>query len=328
MTFFEKLTHYFQKYGMLIISGLLVFVIILVIVGWFSRSSGASNPAISGEQVRTLANKLFEYGLYPAAIEQYKHYLDFYTADTKEQANINYIMGNIYFDRLRDYEGALAHYTKVKYFYPESNLIPDVNKKTVACLERLQRTMDARQMLRETTSLDSNQAAPSRPGEVIAKFGNRQVTQGDLDFEISQLPPYLQAQFSTPAGKKQFLEQYISTELLYDTAVRADLAKDKEVIERTFQAKKQIMAQKYLELQIAEQVQIKPADVELYFQAHQADYAEKDKDGKIIKAKSLAEVQQQVVQDLARERQTKAYQELIERLNRTQAVQVYDDKIK
>jgi hypothetical protein len=192
----------------------------------------------------------------------------------------------------------------------------------------LQRTQDAHQMLEETTSLDTSQVRKSRPGEVVARIGDRQITQGDLEFEIGQLPPMMQSQFQSAEAKKKFLEQYIATELLYETAKRANLDKDKEVIEGTFQAKKRLMAQKYAEDEITQKIDIKPEDLELYYKANKERYAEKDDDGKVIREKPLAEVQQQVFQDLALERQNKAYEELIQRLTRAQSVEIYDDKIK
>lgn len=319
---------FLKENGIFILTGLSVIIFILMAVSLFLQPTTGGKNMMEGEKIRDLANKLFEWKLYQQAIEQYEYYLNFYTAEEETQSNINYIIGNIYFDRLHDYEGALTHYAKVKYFYPESRLIPDVNKKVVSCLERLQRSMDAKQMLDESTSLDTSGVRKARPGEVIAKLGDRKVTQGDLNFEISQLPPYVQGQFSTPEGKKKFLEQYIATELLFDTAKRAGLDKNKDVIEGTFQAKKQLMAQKYLEEEISRQIDIKPDDVELYYQANKQKYDEKDKDGKTAREKSLQEVQQQVFQDLVREKQAKAYEELIQRLTRAQSVEIYDDKIK
>ncbi|MCK5739001.1 hypothetical protein KAH55_07465 [bacterium] len=315
-----------KKYGLL--SVLIGVVVILMLLVGSLMFSGKQNMQIPGSQIRELANKLYEWKLYPEAIHQYQYYLDFYTADKDELGNINYIIANIYFDRLRDYQGALTHYAMVKYFSPKSNLVSDVNKKIVACLERLERTQDARQVLNASTALDTEQVLATRPGTVIAEFGDRKVTQGDLDFELTQLPAYVQEQFKAPEDKKKFLEQFIATELMYETAKRAGLDQDKEVIQGAFQAKKQLMAQKYLEQEITRDMSFKPEDVELYFKANSEKYAERDEDGEVTRQKSLAEVQQQVAQDLIREKQTKAYQELIDRLTRAQNVKIYDDKIK
>ena len=125
----------------------------------------------------------------------------------------------------------------------------------------------------------------------------------------------------------QFLQQHIAEELLYDSAKRKGLEKDKDVLEGTFRAKKRLMAQKILEEELQGKIDIKEADVELYYKANKDKYAEKDEDGKIIRQKSFQESAQQVAQDLFLERQEEAYRELISRLTKAENVTIYEKKI-
>jgi len=201
-----------------------------------------------------------------------------------------------------------------------------VNKKIVACLERLRRSADAQQVLNETTSLNPVKHK-KRPGAVVAKIGDREITQGDLDFEISQLPPSVQSQYKDKSQKLQFLKQYVATELLYDTAKRKGLAKDKDVVEATFQAQKNFMVQKLLQQEISKNVKIDDSDIELYYKANKDKYAEKNKKGKVIRIKPLNEVRSQVVQDLQKEKQQTAYQKLIDRMIHAENVAIYSDKV-
>lgn len=306
----------FIKYG--------VFLGILFIL---AGCSGDDKPKLDGAKVRKLANNLYEWKLYKQAIKEYENYLIYFSQDEQEVANINYVIANIYFERLHDYENALSHYLKIKHYFPESRLVQDANKKIVTCLERLERSTDAHQALEETTNLEPDKIQRKRPGEVIATIGKREITQGDLDFEISQLPPYLKSQFTDKKKKKEFLEQYIATELFYDTAKRQALDKDSEVIEGAFQAKRRLMVQKLLKQQIEQKVNIQPEDVELYYEANKDKYVEKDKDGKVVREKTLQEAQEQVAQDLFMERQQQVYNELLQRLMRAESVEIYDDKI-
>ncbi|MFQ5636826.1 MAG: hypothetical protein ACE5IR_02385, partial [bacterium] len=236
-------------------------------------------------------------------------------------------IGNIYFERQRDYENALAYYLKIKHLYPESSLIAEVNKKMVQCLERLERSADAEQVLQEAALLDPSHAKKSRPGQVIAKIGNRRITSGDLEFEIRQLPPYMRKQLSERSKKIDFLRQYIATELFYDSAKRQGLDKDKDVVEAAFQAKKNFMVQKLLEKEISQSVNINDSDIELYYKAHKEKYAEKDDDGKVTKIKPLADVRQQVIQSLLLERQQEAYNLKLQKMMRELAVEIYEDRI-
>ncbi len=299
----------------------------LILLILFSGCGGDARKA-DADKIRTYANALYQRRLYQHAADVYQHYLDSYKTDENTKANIHFTIANIYFERINDYENALSHYLKIKHVYDKSSLIPQVDKRIIECLERLQRSADARQALKEATHLDWDSSRESRPGDVVAKIGEREITTGDLNFRISQLPDYLQQQFEDPQARLEFLKQYISTELLYDAALRMGLDKDKEIIEGAFQAQKQLMVQKYLEQEIAEQMgQITREDAELYFKAHKERYAEKDEDGNIVKEISFRDAAQQAAQDLAMERQQKAYEELMRRIFQTEQVRIFSDRI-
>ncbi len=304
------------------------FLILCLFIGAvLSGCSSSSQPTIEPEKIREYANELYNRQLFEQALEQYRFYLNNYALEEKEQANITYQIANIYFDRLKDYHNALAEFLKIRTLYPESPLLSEVNKKVVACLERMQRPEDAQQALNESTSLEGF-ARESRPGEVIARIGDRSITQGDLDFEISQLPPEVRAQFLRKENRLEFLRRYIATELMYDSARRQGLDQDKDVLENSFQAKKSFMVQKLLEQEISKKVQIDPNDVQLYYEAHKDDFAEKDEDGNVKRVPPLQEINSQVAQRLFQERYKATYEELISSLLRAEGVNIYDDLVK
>jgi tetratricopeptide (TPR) repeat protein len=289
--------------------------------------SDKTDVNLSEDKIINLANTYYNSELYTAAIAEYKELLANYDIDRNRQANIYYQIATIYFERVHDYEKALENYLRIKYIYPESSLQAEVGKQIVNCLERLERSQDAQRVLDREAALKPDEVEESRPGEVIAKIGNKKITQGDLEFEIKHMPPYLQTQLSSKSKKIEFLRQYIAEELLFDSAKRKNLDKDKEIIEGTYRAKNGLMAQKILREEIQKQVEINQADVELYYKANKEKYAEKDDAGKITREKSFQECAEQVAQDLFLERQQEAYQQLIERLMKAENVTIYEKKI-
>ncbi|MCJ7813492.1 hypothetical protein MUP95_09295 [bacterium] len=305
----------------------LLWIAAFMVVFPFSSCSNKKQPVVDGEKIREYANALYNRELYVQAIQEYQRYLDLYDIDEKQSANINFIIGNIYFDRLYDYENAMASYLKIKHVFPESDILPQVDKRIVACLERLQRTADAKQALDEATSLEPENIVESQPGTVIAKIGDREITSGDLKYAIGQLPDYLQSQFEDREGRINFLRQFVATELFYDAAKRKELDKDKDVIEGTFQSQKSLMVQKYLEEEISNQIQISNDDVELYYKANKENYAEKDDQGNVKSQKPFEEVQQNVAEDLVREKQQKVYEELLQRMMTAEKVEIYEDLV-
>jgi tetratricopeptide (TPR) repeat protein len=288
----------------------------------------AEEPLLDEEQKLKIANVYYNNDLFEAAIQEYESYLTDYAPDAVKQANIYYTIGDIYYDRLHDYQQALKFYFRIKYLYPESNLQGEVGKKIVSCLERLEKSQDAQRYLDQETALKPEEVETPRPGEVIAVIGDKKITQGDLDFELEQLPPYLQSQFNSREKKLEFLKQQIARELLYDSAKRKNYDKDKDIIEGVFRAKKELMAQKVLNEEIKKRVHIEEADIELYYKANKEKYVEKDDDGKIKRQRPFQEVNQQVAQDLFMERQMQAYNALLENLMRAENVKIYEKEIK
>jgi peptidyl-prolyl cis-trans isomerase C len=306
----------------LLMGGIALF---LVLSGCGPEKSGP----LSREKHRELANVLYNQQLYSQAVDEYVEYLNNYSLDEKERANISYMIANIYFDRLNDYENALAYYLRIKYLYPESSLQNEVSKKMVACLENMERSVEAQQMVEQTAALDESQKPKSAPGEVIARIGNREITTGDLQYEINTLPVYVRDQLKTKDQKIEFLKNYIAQELLFDSAKRKGLDKDRDVREGIRRVEKSLMAQKLFEQEIAQEVNLENytnADVEVYFKANKEKYAEKDEKGKVIKNPSFSEVQQRVAQDFIQEKQQEAYQNLIERLMSAESVEIYEEK--
>jgi tetratricopeptide (TPR) repeat protein len=316
----------FKEYLVHNLRYLFLFCIVLTVT--LAGCSKHSGPAIPEDKKVELANKYYEAYLYEAAIQEYLDYVNTYPLDQNRQANIYYTIANIYFEKIRDYNKALEFFYRVKYLYPESNLQSDVGKRIVNCLERLQRSQDAQRTLEKEAALQPEKVQEHRPGEIVATMGNKNITLGDLEFEISQLPPYLQTQFTARAKKLEFLQQYIVGELLYDSAKRKGLENDKEIIEGTFQAQKRLMAQKILGEEIQSKVNISQADVELYYKANKDKYTEKDDKGKVIRQKSFQETAQQAAQDLSLEKQQEAYQELVARLMQSENVTIFEQRIK
>lgn len=317
-----------SKTTVLVVALAIIATLIGVLIGgWIGGNNGDLAPKIDGDRMREYANALYNRQLYEQAVEVYDHYLAEYSIEEKEQANVNYIIGNIYFERLYDYRNALAFYEKVKHLYPESSLQEDVNKKIVACLERLEQSEDAAQVLKETTSLDESHVVKNRPGAIVARIGSREITMGDLNFELGQMPASVRDQFKSKERKIEFLKEYIATELLYDSAKREGLDTDKDVVEGAFQAKKNFMVRKLLQKRIAEKVDIQPNDVELYYKANKDKYVERDEDGNVTREKPFQEVQQQVAQDLYAERYREEYSQLIQRMMIAEDVRILEDQV-
>lgn len=306
-----------------------LFIVVVGLLGLWSLSScGDSSNTVSKEKRRELANVLFNQELYDQSISEYRAYLEQYPLDAGEQANIAYRIASIYLDRKQDYDNALAYFLRAKHFDPQSKLQPQIAKKIVECLERLNRSSDARQVVTQSAALVDSQKIVSRPGKVLARIGDREITSGDVEYQISQLPDYMQKTFSDPQRKKEFLQQYVANELLYESALRQGLDSDPEIQRGVFDARKGLMVEKLVSRELEKTSGLENytnADVETYYRANITRYAEKDESGKVIREKPFSEVAQQVAADFRMEKQQQAYQKMVERLMRSGQVQIVDE---
>lgn len=100
----------------------------------------------------------------------------------------------------------------------------EINQRMVECLEGMGHSLAAQQEMEKYTSLESGK---EKPGVVIAKIGNRQITDIQVEVRLNELPPVLQKEYKSREKKLEFLKSYIVRELMYTTANRKGYARDK-----------------------------------------------------------------------------------------------------
>ncbi len=288
------------------------FVFLILI---YLRWGTLSEAKLDVSQQQDFASELVENKLYAQAVAEYDKLLELGKLDKKKQANINYIVGNIYLNYLNDYENAAARFVKAKFLNPESELKDKINKNLVICFERMGRSLEAQKQLERSTEFGQTETK-EEGGVVVARIGDREITMTDLENEIEKLPPSAQTQFKDKGGKLKFLQQYVGAELLYDTALRRGFDKDKDVIAGAFQMRKQLMINKLLTEEIPQDIQISEAEIKLYYDAHKEDFKDKE----------LSEVRSQIESELKRTKQQEAYNKLVQKMMEAEKVRIYDDQ--
>jgi tetratricopeptide (TPR) repeat protein len=294
---------------------ILAVMILLVSVLIYGQMRKMGEQKADFAQQQDLAAELEESKLYAQAVAEYERLLDMGGFNREKQANINYIIGSIYLNDLNDYENAAARFIRAKLLNPESELKDRINKSLVICFERMGRSLEAQRQLEISTDLDQNQQG-QEGGVVVAKIRDREITMGELENEIEKLPPSVQSQFKGREGKLKFLQNYIGSELLYHTALRRGLDKDKDVREGVSQFEKQMMINRLLSEEIPQDVEIGENDIKLYFDAHKDEFEDK----------RLDEVRSQIETELKKMKQEEAYNKLISRMLEAEQVKIFDDR--
>jgi len=245
-----------------------ICVVILLATLWLRREQPDVSESID-ERI-ALAGTMVNQGLPAEAIVEYQAALDLARGDSARKANICYLIGRIYFETLKDYEKALGYFARAKHFnagHPES---ARMEKWTVACLERLGRSHDARNRMTRATALRPSESSTSGP--IVASINGQPITMSDLDAEIRRMSPAAQKQFADPKDKARFLEQYVARRLLVEAAGRADIPRDPKVLSELDRAREEILLAAYYEREIAGAVSVTPEEMNLYYDAHREEF--------------------------------------------------------
>jgi len=318
-----------NRKGLLIIVAvnMVCFLMLALIILRFAADKEA--PFHLAEE-REYANTLRTRELYPGAVAAYDKILNNYGVDRKTRGNISFIIGDIYREKLRDYENALVYYLKTRQLLPEDSAPQSLNSHIVSCLEHLERSLDARHVLEAAvlSGHESETDQTGRPDEedpVIARIAKREVRRSELNHAIQQLPPSMQADFTARDKKVAFLRQYLAGELLYNAAKRKGYENDEAIRSQLTELEKMLVRQKYIQEEIDARLSISEADLKLYFLEHQDDF--KIQEGEQARIPEFEEAADRVEQAVRREKEKGIYEGLLQRLMKAEKLEIYEERL-
>jgi len=259
---------------------LLILVVVLSLVAFFLVARDmrcASLVGLSGvnagwdakkqlDFAETLANK----GLKKEALAAFDDYLKIAKISAMESAKLLYRMGNMYME-LPDYEKAVYYFYKAETADPNAGFKSQLDAKLVACLQNLGMTTQAQHELEQRPSLDSA-AKKSVSGTVVAKVGDEEITDTQINEAINAIPEWARENFMHGEGRVEFVKQYATTQALYKKAMRMGLEQDEEVQRNVRDVTKKLLVQKFLENQLKGKVSVDAPDVETFYEANKDKY--------------------------------------------------------
>ncbi len=303
----------FIKENILAFINILISIILLVIL---IAKSNNHNSHLSEKDLIELANNLKSKGLYSQAIDAYKEFLQNSSINKKKEANINYMIAELYREYLKDFENALYYYYKSKLIYPDTPLLNNINQKIVECLENSGHSREAQLALEESTLLTGKNKI--KKGDIIvAKIDKDIITLNEFNKWFDNLPADIRKNYNTPAKKKEILRQFIAQELMYRKALRKGYQNNPDVLKKSFEIKKNLMIQKLMSDELFNKIKITQSDVELYYKANKDKYKQ-----------PLNQIYQQVYNDLLQERIQEESQKMLGDMIRANQVQIFDGNVK
>ncbi|MBN2226904.1 MAG: hypothetical protein JW763_06035 [candidate division Zixibacteria bacterium] len=297
---------------------LLFSVVILAVVIYMLATTSGGGPARDYAAEKSIAGELTEYNLHRGAIAEYQGILDDPTLDVVTRANINYLIGKIYFNDLFDYENAAAYFVRARSLNPDGSFYDEAGRSLIASLEKMGRVLDAKRELDREANFDSVYA--EHEGDpLVAKIGDQPVFLSQLEDELQNMPPEMQKQFTSREGKLAALNKYLSWELIHRAAIREGMDTDPEFIQRQRNLEKQLLLEKYITERIMPEGRIDTADVHNYYLAHKGDrYDDKTYD----------DVRDTVMRDYQQEKFQQMINEHVNKLGAVDKVQIFEEHLR
>ena len=114
----------------------------------------------------------------------------------------------------------------------------------------------------------STDTALSSRRSILAQVNGKRITLGEFDQKWSALPDVLKAVYSGPNGKKDFLEELITRELLLQKAREMKLDQDAAFKEHVEAFGERLLLDAILSREIEKKADVTDGEIEAYFEAH------------------------------------------------------------
>ena len=205
-------------------------------------------------------------GLFGSAAKEYQ--ISAELADGEKAINLWIRAGDICYEKLEDYECATESYLNAKILGKEFAKDSEVAIRLVDSLKRLGKTESANALLSELTALVPS---PNSGSTVAARIGERQITMKELRKALESEPELVRKNFSGKDGLRNYLDHYIFTKLLYQSALDENLVDDKsrEEFERM---KERYIAELYFQKKFLSQVKLTEKEIRDYYEQNSQEF--------------------------------------------------------
>lgn len=109
---------------------------------------------------------------------------------------------------------------------------------------------------------------PPQEEAVLALVNGRTITQVEFDIRWNELSEATRARYNKEGGKRRFLDELITRELLMQEARRQGLDQSDAIRDRTQRYKEQLILDELLKDKLREKVELSPAELAAYYDKH------------------------------------------------------------
>jgi peptidyl-prolyl cis-trans isomerase C len=111
-------------------------------------------------------------------------------------------------------------------------------------------------------------AEPPEESRIVATVNGKPISQSEFDYRWSELSDAARSRYDRQGGKKKFLDDLISREVLLQEARRQGLDQSLALRERMERVKEQLILDELMKDAASQPVHISDAELEAYYQSH------------------------------------------------------------
>ncbi len=109
--------------------------------------------------------------------------------------------------------------------------------------------------------------------KVVAEFRGGKITLKELEKELNALPPALKTRYSTPQGKREFLEQLVQKRLILNKAHEEGIDSDPEILQIVESHKRNLIHNKMMQKISSKSVDITEEEIRKYYDSNIKDFS-------------------------------------------------------
>jgi len=278
-----------------------VVILLLILIGLGTANLFMKSPtqgfsaenaisSLSPEQVTQLAAKLASRSLYARAAKVWQDYLSLAKVSDTKRAKTLFQIGTL-LEKAEMYPEAIEYYYRSEIAAKLSELEPQINTHIKDCFEKLGKFSALRYELMDRTNFKK---AGQAGGKIVAEIGAEKITEADLDAIIeraidNQLAPMrafmtvdqlneqkkkILEQYKSPSAKQQFLQSWLTQEVLYRQALEEKLSEEPEVKSVIQDLVRSALSQQLMNKELADKINITKTDLQTYYTANQDKFVE------------------------------------------------------
>jgi peptidyl-prolyl cis-trans isomerase C len=125
--------------------------------------------------------------------------------------------------------------------------------------------------LPEAASGERSAPSTAKSGRVIAKFAGETFTEGEFRDEMSRLSRRARGALSDAERRRQFVDNYVLSRLIYKKGVEKKFDTDPDVLKQLEDLKRRLVIQRVMQEQ--QTAPVDDAEVKAYYEAHSSEFA-------------------------------------------------------